>query len=154
MASLTWLGHSAFLVVSDEGKRIYIDPFLNGNPSTPDELKTPEHVDVIALTHGHGDHVGDTVALSQAFPDAHIFAILELKTWLGSKGANVGHLPGLNKGGTQEVDGIHFTLVNAFHTSTSDAGEYLGEPCGKRRSHSSCSAIHPASRATTRPSRS
>ena len=71
MASLTWLGHSAFLLASDEGKRIYIDPFLNGNPSTPDDLKSPDTVDVIAITHGHGDHVGDTVALSQAFPDAH-----------------------------------------------------------------------------------
>jgi L-ascorbate metabolism protein UlaG (beta-lactamase superfamily) len=130
MASLTWFGHSSFLLVSDEGKHIYVDPFLNGNPSTPDDLKSPEQVDMIALTHGHGDHVGDTVALSQTFPDAAIVAIVELKSWLGSKGANVGHLPGLNKGGTHEIGGIHFTLVNAFHSSTSDDGEYLGEPCG------------------------
>ena len=59
-----------------------------------------------------------------------IVAQVELKTWLGSKGANIGHLPGLNKGGTQEIDGIHFTLVNAFHSSSSDEGEYLGEACG------------------------
>jgi L-ascorbate metabolism protein UlaG (beta-lactamase superfamily) len=130
MASLTWLGHSAFVLSSDEGRRIYIDPFLNGNPSTPDDLKSPERVDIIALTHGHGDHVGDTVALSQAFPDVQIVAQVELKTWLGSKGANIGHLPGLNKGGTHEIDGIHFTLVNAFHSSSSDEGEYLGEACG------------------------
>ena len=130
MASLTWLGHSAFVLASDEGRRIYIDPFLNGNPKTPDDLKSPERVDIIAVTHGHSDHVGDTVALSQAFPDAQIVAQVELKTWLGSKGANVGHLPGLNKGGTQEIDGIHFTLVNAFHSSSSDEGEYLGEACG------------------------
>ncbi len=130
MASLTWLGHSAFLVESDEGKRIYVDPFLNGNPKAPEDAKSPERVDVIALTHGHGDHVGDTVALSQAFPEAEIVAMVELKGWLGSKGANVGPLPGLNKGGTQEIDGIHFSLVNAFHSSSSDDGEYLGEPCG------------------------
>ena len=130
MASLTWLGHAAFLLESDDGKRIYVDPFLTGNPKAPPGASQPERVDVIALTHGHGDHVGDTVALSQAFPEAEIVAIVELKTWLGGKGANIGQLPGPNKGGTQEIDGVHFTLVNAFHSSSSDEGEYLGEPCG------------------------
>src|SRR5579862_2190559 len=130
MASLTWLGHASFLVVSDEGKRIYVDPFLSGNPKTPEGEKEPGAVDVIALTHGHGDHVGDTVALSKRFPDAQIVAIIELKNWLGKQGANIGQLPGINKGGTQEIDGIHFTLVNAFHSSSVDEGEYLGEPCG------------------------
>jgi L-ascorbate metabolism protein UlaG (beta-lactamase superfamily) len=130
MASLTWLGHAAFVLTSDEGKKIYIDPFLNGNPTTPDHLKDPDQVDVIVLTHGHGDHVGDTVALSQKFPDAAIVCIFELKAWLGTQGANVGELPGMNKGGTHEINGLHFTLTNAFHTSTGANGEYLGEPCG------------------------
>ena len=80
---------------------------------------------------GHSDHVGDTVALSKAFPDAQIVCQVELKGWLGAQGANVGdQLPGLNKGGTQEIDGIHFTLVNAFHSSSSNDLEYLGEACG------------------------
>ncbi|HEX4520903.1 MAG TPA: metal-dependent hydrolase [Gaiellaceae bacterium] len=130
MAALTWLGHATFLLESDEGKRIYIDPFLNGNPKTPDSAKTPEQVDVIAITHGHGDHVGDAVALSKAFPDASIVAQVELKGWLGSQGANVGQMPGTNKGGSIVVDGITFTLVNAFHSSSSDSGDYLGEACG------------------------
>ena len=131
MATLTWLGHAAFLLESDEGKRIYLDPFLTGNPKTPEDRRHPEHVDVIALTHGHTDHVGDTVALSQAFPKAQIVCIVELKGWLGTQGANVAdQLPGTNKGGTQEIDGIHFTLVNAFHSSSSDTGEYLGEAAG------------------------
>ena len=130
MASLTWLGHAAFLLVSDEGKRIYVDPFLSGNPKTPESEKQPSAIDVIAVTHGHSDHVGDTVALSQAFPEAEIVAIVELKDWLGGKGAHVGAMPGPNKGGTVEIDGVHFTLVNAFHSSSSDQGEYLGEPCG------------------------
>ena len=131
MASLSWLGHSAFLLVSDEGKRIYVDPFLSGNPKTPESEKQPSAIDVIAVTHGHSDHVGDTVALSKAFPDAQIVCQVELKGWLGAQGANVGdQLPGLNKGGTQEIDGIHFTLVNAFHSSSSNDLEYLGEACG------------------------
>ena len=130
MASLTWLGHAAFRIESDRGKRVYVDPFLSGNPLTPESEKQPERVDVIALTHGHSDHVGDTVALSQRFPDAAIVAFLELNGWLGNEGANVGQLPGLNKGGTREIDGIRFTIVNAFHSSASNEGQYLGEAAG------------------------
>ena len=130
MAALTWLGHAAFRLESDRGKRIYVDPFLTGNPTAPESEKQPERVDVIAVTHGHGDHVGDTVALSGRFPDAEIVAAVELKSWLREEGANVGQLPGLNKGGSQEVDGIRFTLVNAFHSSSTDEGRYLGEACG------------------------
>jgi L-ascorbate metabolism protein UlaG (beta-lactamase superfamily) len=130
MATLTWLGHATFRLDSDRGKRIYVDPFLTGNPKTPPGEVTPERVDVIAVTHGHGDHVGDTVALSQAHPHAPVIALLELKGWLGAQGANVGDLPGPNKGGSQEVDGIRFTLVNAFHSGSAPDGSYAGEPCG------------------------
>ncbi len=130
MATLTWLGHAAFRLDSDRGKRIYVDPFLSGNPRTPEAERTPDRVDVIALTHGHSDHVGDAVELSRRFPEAAVVAKVELKAWLGRAGASVGDLPGLNKGGTQVVDGITFALVNAFHSSSSDQGEYLGEACG------------------------
>ena len=130
MATLTWLGHSAFRLESDRGKHVYVDPFLTGNPKTPENERKPERVDIIALTHGHSDHVGDTIELSRRFPDAPIVAMVELRGWLGSQGANGGQLPGLNKGGTREIDGITFALVNAFHSSSSDDGVYLGEPCG------------------------
>ena len=69
-------------------------------------------------------------ALSKQFPEAQIVCQVELKGWLGAQGASVGELPGINKGGSQEIDGIRFTLVNAFHSSSSDDGEYLGEACG------------------------
>jgi L-ascorbate metabolism protein UlaG (beta-lactamase superfamily) len=129
-ASLTWLGHAALRIDSAGGKRIYIDPFLNGNPKCPEDEKQPERVDILALTHGHGDHVGDSVELSKRF-SPQVVAQVELKGWLGSKGAPLdGQLPGINKGGSQEIDGIRFTLVNAFHSSGGDAGEYLGEACG------------------------
>jgi len=130
MASLTWLGHASFRIESDRGKRIYVDPFLQGNPKTPADEQEPERVDIIAVTHGHGDHVGQTVALSKQFPDAEVVAQVELKGWLGAQGANVGHLPGINKGGTQEVDGIRFTLTHAYHSSSAEDGTYTGESCG------------------------
>jgi L-ascorbate metabolism protein UlaG (beta-lactamase superfamily) len=130
MAALTWLGHATFAIESDGGKCIYVDPWLTGNPKAPAGADKPDRLDVIALTHGHHDHAGDAVALSQAFPAVEVVCIVELKNWLGKQGANVGGLPGLNKGGSEELDGVRFTLVNAFHSSSSDEGEYLGEACG------------------------
>jgi L-ascorbate metabolism protein UlaG (beta-lactamase superfamily) len=125
---LTWLGHASFRLDSPGGKRIYVDPWLD-NPKCPDGEKQPERVDVIALTHGHSDHVGATVELSKRFA-AEIVALVELKGWLRAQGANVGQMPGPNKGGTVEVAGVRFTLVNAFHSSSSDDGAYLGEAAG------------------------
>jgi L-ascorbate metabolism protein UlaG (beta-lactamase superfamily) len=131
MASLTWLGHASFRLDTDGGKRIYVDPFLEGNPKTPEDEKQPGRVDVIALTHGHGDHVGDTLALCERFPAAQVVAMVELKGWLQRKGAKLDkQLPGINKGGSQEVDGVRFTMTHAFHSSSSDEGDYLGEAAG------------------------
>ena len=130
MGTLTWLGHASFMLGSDRGRRIYVDPFLSGNPKTPDDEKEPDRVDVICVTHGHGDHVGDAVELSRRFPAADVIAIVELKSWLGTKGANVGDVPGLNKGGTTALDGITYALVNAFHSSATPDGTYGGEACG------------------------
>jgi L-ascorbate metabolism protein UlaG (beta-lactamase superfamily) len=130
MTTLTWLGHAAFRIDTDGGKRIYVDPFLTGNPKLPEGEGSPGRVDIIAVTHGHSDHVGDTVSLSQTFPDAPIVAQVELTGWLVGKGANNGGMPGINKGGSREIDGIRFTLTNAHHSSSSDDGEYLGESCG------------------------
>jgi L-ascorbate metabolism protein UlaG (beta-lactamase superfamily) len=126
--TITWLGHASFRLDSPAGKRVYVDPWLD-NPKCPASEKVPERIDVIALTHGHSDHVGETVALSQRF-SPEVVAQVELKSWLERQGANVGETPGPNKGGTVEAAGIHFTLTNAFHSSSSDEGEYLGEAAG------------------------
>src|SRR5262249_27518912 len=103
MATLTWLGHASFRLDTDDGKRIYIDPWLHGNPKTPESELDPERCDVIAITHAHGDHLGDAVDISKKFPDAEIVAMVGLKPWLGAQGAHVGDLPGLDKSGKQAV---------------------------------------------------
>jgi L-ascorbate metabolism protein UlaG (beta-lactamase superfamily) len=127
-ATLTWLGHASFRVDTSGGKRIYVDPWL-GNPNCPESEKNVERADVIALTHGHGDHVGETVELSKRLKP-ELVAMVELKDWLGTQGAEVGELPGLNKGGTMEAAGCKFTLTHAFHSSSSNEGDYLGEAAG------------------------
>src|SRR4029079_9251773 len=126
--SVTWLGHASFRVDSPGGKRIYVDPWL-GNPKCPESEQEPERVDVIALTHGHGDHVGETVELSKKF-SPEIVALVELKTWLGNQGAETGEMPGPNKGGTVEAAGCKFTITNAFHSSATDDLTSLGEAAG------------------------
>ncbi len=126
--SVTWLGHASFRLDSPEGKRIYVDPFLNGNPKCPESELEPERVDVIALTHGHGDHVGDAVELGKKF-SPEIVALLELNSWLGQQGLQVPDM-GPNKGGTVEAGGVNFTLVNAFHSNATPDGTYAGECAG------------------------
>lgn len=127
--TLTWLGHSAFRVDTGGGKRIYVDPFLNGNPKCPEGETTPERADVVAVTHGHGDHVGDTVDIAKR-TGATVVAQVELARWIGEQGVDEGKLVTPNKGGTVDVGGVRFTLTNAFHSSPTPDGGYGGEACG------------------------
>src|SRR5262245_63376381 len=107
--SLTWLGHAAFRVDTPGGKRVYVDPFLDGNPKCPDPEKEPERVDVIALTHGHDDHVGSTIPLAKQF-GCPVVANVELGGWIAGQGVESEINPS-NKGGTFTWEGISFTLT-------------------------------------------
>ena len=112
---LTWLGHGAFRFDTPGGKRVYLDPFLD-NPKCPEDEKEPERIDILALTHGHDDHVGSSVELIKQFKPT-VVGIVELLGWLEGQGAEVGEMPGTNKGGTRDVDGVKFTMTDARHSS-------------------------------------
>ena len=127
--TLTWLGHAAFRIDTAAGKRIYVDPWLNGNPKCPAGEQTPERADIVAVTHGHGDHVGDTVAIAQQH-GATVVAQVELSGWLTMQGVAADTSIGFNKGGTIDVGGVKFTLVNAFHSNSAPDGSYGGEAAG------------------------
>jgi len=127
---ITYLGHAAFKLVSPKGVVIYVDPFLSGNPKTPPELKAVEKADLILVTHGHGDHVGDTLAIAEK-TNARIVAIPELGRYLTRKGAK--NVTGMNKGGTFTSHGVAITMVHALHSSSVTEGDqviYTGEPAG------------------------
>jgi len=127
---LTWLGHATFQVTTPSGKAVMFDPWLTGNPSCPDALKKPSSLDIMLLSHGHSDHIGDAVALGKQF-QPEIVAMPEMGAWLASKG--VGKTHGMNKGGSQTVGEIEVTMVHAFHSSgIEDDGKiiYAGEAAG------------------------
>lgn len=127
--SLTWLGHASFRIDSPGGKRVYIDPWLEGNPRCPEPELEPERCDIVAVTHAHFDHVASAVELARRFQPP-LVAMVELAAWLEKQGYEGASSGGLNKGGTAEVAGIRFTLVNAFHSSSTPDGTYAGEPAG------------------------
>jgi L-ascorbate metabolism protein UlaG (beta-lactamase superfamily) len=107
---ITWLGHSAFEIES--GDRIVVDPFLTGNPNAPKRWQDIK-CDIIAITHGHGDHVGDAIDIARK-NDAIIVAIHEIAQFFSKLGLRV---ESMNKGATIKVLETKFTMVHAIHSS-------------------------------------
>ncbi|MHC1755122.1 MAG: metal-dependent hydrolase [Methanosarcina sp.] len=123
---ITWLGHAAFLL--EDEKKLLIDPFISGNPKAP---CSPEDLDpdIIAVTHGHRDHLGDTIAIG-ARTGCRIISIHEVANYIKSKGI---FAEGMNKGGTMEVEGVTLTMTHALHSSSIDASGFSfdgGSPAG------------------------
>jgi L-ascorbate metabolism protein UlaG (beta-lactamase superfamily) len=128
LKDVKWLGHSAVLLIDSENNHIFIDPFLSQNPTTPEEYKHPEKVDFILLTHGHEDHVGDTIELANKH-NAKVLSIVELSGLLKTDGLNEDLAVEMNKGGTVDFGGFKVSMTSANH-SASFGGRYAGEPAG------------------------
>ena len=128
MATLTWLGHASFRIDTDFGQRMYVDPWLSG-PTCPEVEREPERADAIVVTHGHGDHAGDVVALQQKL-GCKVLGMVELAHWFSQNGVADDAVVSFNKGGTVAVGNVRVTLTNAFHSSSAPDGSYAGEPTG------------------------
>ena len=113
--AITWLGHATFLVVSPGGKRLLFDPWITGNPSSPEAAKKLGQLDLVLVTHGHGDHSSDAVAVGRS-SGAQTIAPYELANWLQKKGLQ--NVTGMNPGGTLNALGLSITMVQAIHSSS------------------------------------
>ena len=133
--NFTWLGHSAFLFESD-GHRLIVDPFLTNNPLI--EIK-PDDIDVelILLTHAHGDHTGfndngpagDTIAIAKR-TGATIVCNFEMGNWFLNQGIPQEQVFQGNSGGTMRGEWVDVKFTKAFHSSSFGDGSYGGQPNG------------------------
>jgi len=125
--NLTWLGHNAWSIET-AGATILVDPFLNDSPTAPVKADAVQ-ADCILLSHGHGDHLGDTVAIAKR-TSATVITNFEISEWLKEKGVAPDRVVGMNPGGgiDQPFGRVKFTI--AHHSSSLPDGTYGGVPGG------------------------
>jgi L-ascorbate metabolism protein UlaG (beta-lactamase superfamily) len=122
---ITWLGHACFLI--DTGKdKLLIDPFIEGNPLAPVSSETVE-TDYILVSHGHGDHIGDTIAIAKR-TGAMVISNFEIQNWLAAQGLEKLHPQHIGGGFNYPWGRVKLTI--AHHGSGLPDGSYGGNPCG------------------------
>lgn len=131
--TITWFGHACVEIRTGGGKVILIDPWF-ANPKSPKSPDAVDACDVMLVTHGHSDHLGNALPIASRtrprWPAIH-----ELQLWLGSVYSSPDDCVGFNKGGTVEVAGIKVTMTPADHSAgdwdnAAGTTRYLGEPAG------------------------
>lgn len=125
--TITWFGHNAWSIET-AGKTILLDPFLNDSPASPvkaDGVKA----DCILVSHGHGDHVGDTISISQR-TGAPVITNFEVGNWLKKEGLAEDKVIGMNPGGGMQQPFGYVKFTIAQHSSSMPDGTYGGVPGG------------------------
>ena len=126
-----FIGHASVILRSPDFV-LAIDPWLGGNPACPENWKAPKQIDLIVITHGHGDHAADAVQLGNKH-NCPVIATNELAMALVDDGLNKDLVVGMNKGGTTTQKGIRISLTHALHSSSYQGKQgrvYAGEACG------------------------
>ncbi len=122
---ITWYSHACFLIESHQA-RLLIDPFISGNPLStikPDAIDA----DYILVSHGHGDHLGDTVEIAKR-TGATVISNYEIQTWLANQGIENTHPQHIGGGFDYPWGRVKLTI--AQHGSALPDGSYGGNPCG------------------------
>lgn len=122
---LTWYSHACFLIETN-GSKLLIDPFLTGNPLAPVRADEVE-ADYILVSHGHGDHVGDAVAIAKR-TGATVISNFEIQNWFVGQG--VGNVHPQHIGGGHDYPWGRVKLTIAHHGSALPDGTYGGNPAG------------------------
>jgi L-ascorbate metabolism protein UlaG (beta-lactamase superfamily) len=124
---ITWLGHNAWSIET-AGKTLLLDPFLDDSPTAP--VKSDEvQADFILLSHGHGDHLGDTIKIAHR-TGAAVLAGFEVGEWLKGQGVAEDKVTGMNPGGGIQLPFGHAKFTIAHHSSSLPDGSYGGVPGG------------------------
>ncbi len=143
LRTVKYAGHSAVFVESEK-MVIGIDPWLEGNPLCPEDLRNPKKLDLIVLTHGHADHAGDALRLAKQY-GCKVAATYELAMILTNEGVPSHNVIPMNKGGSVQQEDLRVTLTHAMHSSSYDSAAgpiYAGEPCGVVLSDETRSVYH------------
>lgn len=122
---VTWFSHACFLIQTAKAK-LLIDPFITGNPLAPVKADSVS-ADYILVSHGHGDHVGDTVAIAQR-TGATVISNFEIQNWMVAQGVKNVHPQHIGGGFNYPWGRVKLTL--ALHGSALPDGSYGGNPCG------------------------
>ncbi|MDO3643555.1 MAG: metal-dependent hydrolase [Mucilaginibacter sp.] len=122
----TYYGQSTFMLEAG-GKKLLFDPFITPNPAAGHIDIHSLKPDYILVSHGHGDHVADLLAIQKS-SGAKVICIAEIAGWLGKHGVDDAH--GMNIGGGFNFDFGRVKMVNAVHSSTMPDGSAGGNPAG------------------------
>ncbi len=132
--TIRWYGHACVELETPGRKRVLIDPWF-GNPKSPRPAASVDRCDLMLVTHGHSDHMGDAVAIASrtrpAWPCIHEMSLWLARRLPGGQDAVIG----MNKGGTFDAAGLRVTMVTAVHSAGDwnaqlEAPMYLGDPAG------------------------
>ncbi|MCW4027992.1 MAG: metal-dependent hydrolase [Candidatus Bathyarchaeota archaeon] len=114
----TWLGHGSFKLETSSGRIVYLDPWIEGNPVCPIKLADITKADIVCVTHGHIDHIGDSIRITKktgavfiGTPELGFFA---QKSGIPEEG---GEICALNIGGSCTIEGMEVIMTDAVHTS-------------------------------------
>ena len=132
--TFTWLGHAAVEVRTPGGRTILFDPWLT-NPKSPRTPDAQQALDLLLVTHGHGDHMGEAVSLAARFRPAWP-CMHEMSLWAARRlPGGFEQVTGMNKGGTADVAGLRVSMTPAEHSAgdwnpAAETTLFLGEPAG------------------------